>query len=157
MSNPFKVVGKSAPQAASIQLDVPANEARRSPRRAYDRPIGILLHGTYKVYRALQLGEGGLAFATDKKMDVKPNAEGEIKDHLVVSIILPGVLEAIVTRAEITYQNVSGRDFHYGVQFLEMPLHVRRIIRNYVTAKTQEEAEQEILARDAGKTGIGNH
>ena len=147
MANPFKVVRKT------VQAETHLSESRRSPRRAYERPIGVLLHGTYNVFRALQLGEGGLSFTADKKMSVNPDSNGAVKDRLVISIILPGVAEAIVTQAEIAYENSVGhKGYNYGVQFIEMPLHVRRIIRNYVTAKTQEEAERELEARIAGST-----
>lgn len=112
-------------------------ETRRSPRRIYKRPVGILCAGRYDVEQASQLSEGGLLFRSEKEFSVH--------DQVVASLILPsgGV---VVARGEVIYEKPepgSKRIKQYGVKFAALGLHLRRWIRNYVSAKTQAEAEAE--------------
>jgi hypothetical protein len=109
-------------------------ESRRTPRRQYHRSIGVLCQGSYQVLQAVQLSEGGMLFASTSQFTEK--------DQVVISLIIPGG-GAVVARGEIIY-NIA-KDKSYGVKFAPLPLHLRRLIRNYVTAKTQEEAEQELM------------
>jgi hypothetical protein len=104
---------------------------RRSPRRVFKRPVGVLLHGEYRVCQAHQLGEGG-ALVT---------IEGDIPrgTKVVISIFVPGGGFALI-QAEVLYKVGAG----YGVRFAQLPLAQKRFIRNYVSAKTQEEAEDEM-------------
>ena len=112
-------------------------ENRRTPRRIYQRPIGILLHGVYDVFQGLQLSEGGLLFRSEKMFAVK--------SQIVATLVMPGG-GVIVTRGEVIYARPdSGRTQQFGVKFTSLPLHLRRVIRNYVTAKTQAEAEAEAV------------
>ena len=67
-----------------------------------------------------------------------------VKDVVVISIVIPGG-HCIVTRAEIIYvkDGLRGMPVEYGVKFALLTLPLRRQIRNYVSAKTQAEAEME--------------
>ena len=109
---------------------------RRAPRRIFSRAIGVLLHGKYVLVQALQLSEGGMLFESKTPFAVK--------DIVVISIVIPGG-HCIVTRAEIIYMKdaVRGMPVEYGVKFEPLTLPLRRLIRNYVSAKTQAEAEAE--------------
>lgn len=110
-------------------------DMRRTPRRVYERPIGLLRHGEYNVVEALQLSEGGMLF------QVKPKFE--IKDHIVATLILPSG-GAVVARGELLYELPTTEGMRkYGVKFIDLGLHLRRWIRAYVSAKTQAEAEKE--------------
>lgn len=114
---------------------------RRTPRRVYSRPVGLLRHGEFCLVQALQLSEGGLLFHSPLQFAV-----GEA---IVLSIIVPGG-SSVVVRAEIIYvkpaQPASLGQLQYGVKFAPLTLPLRRLIRIYVTAKTQAEAEAEQFA-----------
>ena len=118
------------------------SEARRTPRRVYFRPIGVLVHGKYGVQQALQLSEGGMLFQTRQNL--------EVGNLIVATLILPNG-GCVVSRGEIIYlKPAQGSSFHqYGVKFPSLPIQLRRLIRNYVTAKTEEEAVKE-LGEDTG-------
>lgn len=109
-------------------------ENRRSPRRVFRRPVGILLHGNYQVCKALQLGEGGMMAIID--------AEIPQGTKLVATVFLPGGGYALL-QAEILYGVDTPEGRSYGMKFEEVPLAQKRHIRNYVSAKTQKEAEEE--------------
>jgi hypothetical protein len=116
----------------------PGIAARRTPRRVFNRPIGILYHGEYTPVRAWQISEGGLLFSSPQKL--------VIHTSIVLTVLVPGA-PGIVARGELIYQkpqpgNKIG-DPQFGVKFENLPLHLRRVIRNYVSAKTQAEAEME--------------
>ncbi len=65
-------------------------------------------------------------------------------DKIVVTAILQGS-ESLIVSAEVLYEAKSTKGMHsYGVRFIDIPLNKRRMIRNYVSAKTMEEAELEV-------------
>lgn len=110
-------------------------ESRRTPRRVYSRPIGVLNRGVYQVARGHQLSEGGMLISTTESL--------KVHERVVVTLVMPGG-DNVVARGEIIYMNPGeGGRPHYGVKFTELPLPTRRLIRNYVAAKTQAEAESE--------------
>ena len=114
-------------------------DSRKSPRRAFNRPVGILVNGHYLVVEALQISEGGLL--------VTSYVELSIKESIVVTLLLPGGGHA-AARAEILYRKKpteKGQPAAFGLQFINLPMMKKRIIRNYVAAKTQEEAERDLL------------
>jgi hypothetical protein len=110
-------------------------DSRRSPRRTFQRPIGLLVQGEYTLAEAAQISEGGMLILSEYEL--------ALKDLIVVTLLLPDGGHA-VARAEILYRRKPtepGGPAAFGLQFLNLPLMKRRIIRNYVAAKTQEEAE----------------
>jgi hypothetical protein len=123
------------------------SDSRRSPRRTFQRPVGLLVQGRYAVAEAAQISEGGMLILSSSEL--------ALKDLIVVTLLLPDGGHA-VARAEVLYRRKPtqpGGPAAFGLQFLNLPLMKKRIIRNYVAAKTQEEAEidqqQEIIT--AGK------
>lgn len=100
----------------------------------FHRTIGVLYRGRYTVVQAVQISEGGLLFTSREKRDVK--------SPIVLSLLVPGGF-SIVARGELIYEVKNGSGFNYGVKFYSLGFHLKRIIRNYVSAKTQAEAEQE--------------
>lgn len=120
-------------------------ENRSSPRRAFRRPVGILFRGRYEVIQGLQISEGGMLIESDFGMTAK--------DRLVVSIILPGG-DSVIARAQVVYlMNRDGKRTSqaFGLQFVDLELPKRRLIRNYVAAKTEMEAEIEAEFKPAEK------
>ena len=111
-------------------------EARRTPRRVFLRAIGLLRHGEYILVQALQLSEGGMLFQSPVQFAVG--------DAIVLSLIIPGG-SSIVVRGEVIYSKPGQGPIEpqYGVKFAPLALQPRRLIRIYVTAKTQAEAEAE--------------
>lgn len=95
----------------------------------------MLLGGEYEVVKALQLSEGGMLISTSRKRALRSN--------IVLTLLLPGG-SCVIARAMLIYDNQStDSDFQYGVKFLDLDIPRRRLIRSYVTAKTQQEAENE--------------
>jgi len=112
-------------------------ESRRTPRRVYQRPIGILCQGAYFLAQAHQLSEGGLLFSSDRIFTAG--------DLIVISLVMPDG-GSVVVRAEVIYERPGKRGSppQYGVRFQSLHIPQRRQIRNYVAAKTQKEAEAEL-------------
>lgn len=111
----------------------------RAPRRYYDRPVGLLYRGAYFVCRGLQISEGGMLVGIDLAL-----TRG---DQIVVAIILPSG-RGVVARGSILYsrKHESGLPA-YGLQFVGLDVADRRTVRDYVSAKTREEADRETASR----------
>ncbi len=83
----------------------------------------------------MQLSEGGLLFLSDSRF-----SNGE---SIVATVLLPGGV-GILFQGEIIYGRPGPNGtFQYGVKFKTVAIHHKRMIRNYVSAKTQREAEAE--------------
>lgn len=124
---------KSFTKVSPIQMSVnPSSDPstnRRTPRRSYERLVGILCHGHYSVEQAVQIGEGGM-------MIVLPT-ELKAGDLILITLIFPKTLETLVGRAEVLYkgEKVSNDRVHTGVKFLNLATIKRRAIRDFVSAK----------------------
>jgi hypothetical protein len=109
---------------------------RKSPRRAFRRPIGALLHGEYSVTQARQLGEGGMLLQWEHSL--------KVGEQFVVTFILTD-MTYVVVRAEVRYSAPSkhpGQPPFYGCQFINLPFEKKRAIRQYVADKSEREAVQ---------------
>jgi Tfp pilus assembly protein PilZ len=92
--------------------------------------------------QAVQLSEGGMLFQSSESFAVG--------DAIVLSIIVPGG-SSVVVRGDVIYSRPAptsanageARELQFGVKFAPLTLPLRRLIRIYVTAKTQAEAEAE--------------
>lgn len=108
---------------------------RRSPRRVFSRPIGVLCDGHYKLVQAIEISEGGIRFVSETQF--APN------EKVMFTIVIPGGASVIVRGLILRESDGPNRSYMYGCQFNDLGLHQRRAIRSYVSAKTQEEAEVE--------------
>jgi c-di-GMP-binding flagellar brake protein YcgR len=107
----------------------------RSPRRVFNRAVGILRDGKFELAQALQISESGMALVTPHALAVG--------SRLVITLVIPSA-EGLVLRAIVVAErDPVGNMRTYGIQFSSMHLHERRMIRSYVSAKTQAEAEDE--------------
>ena len=108
----------------------------RSPRRIYGRPVGLLVRGAYFTCQGMLIGEGGILVDLDVAL--------RIGDRVVLSLLLPTGHSACL-RGEIVNFHPRGQagSARYGVRFVDIELRDRRLIRNYVSAKTREEAASE--------------
>lgn len=111
--------------------------ARRTPRRPFPRPVGVLVSGHYEVLRARQLSEGGISlflgeFGSRLRIKVE---EVQVGQKLCVTFLLPSG-ESLCLGGEVIYHDAeSGPGLHIGVKFGTVPLHQRRLIRAYVSSK----------------------
>ncbi len=109
---------------------------RRTPRRIFEKNVGFLFRGIYDLTQGLQISEGGMLVCLPE--------EHQIGENLVVSFFFSGLGFAVI-RSEIIYKHP--REFYgmpaYGLKFRDLHMHHRRYIRNYISAKTQAEAEVE--------------
>lgn len=109
---------------------------RRHPRRNLTRGVGVLCAGRYSVGQAHEISEGGMMFR------VAPGAEGEplkAGQSVVLSFQIPN-RDFVTLTAEILYKV---KDQSYGVKFLNISFERRRMIRDYISNKSIEEAKQE--------------
>lgn len=110
---------------------------RRTPRRVFRRPLGVLCHGVYEVREAQQLSEGGLLFHSGEAYDMHAN--------VVVSLIIRGS-DCISVIGTVIYSLPTAEGVKaYGVRFSNISMTQRRLIRNYVSAKTLAEAQVEAV------------
>lgn len=102
--------------------------------------VGVLLQGKYEIAQSTQIGEGG--------MMIKPNQPLKEGDLLVVSFMVPH-RGFIIVRARVQYlmkEAITNKN-QYGLQFLNISFEYRRMLRDFISAKTEEEALQEGLFR----------
>ena len=114
-------------------LDPVAN--RKTPRRTYERLVGVLHKGKYFLQNSLQISEGGM-------MIELPNYVKR-GDFIVVSFILPTSLETVNGRAEVLYlQKVSDKLSKVGIKFINLDTIKRRAIRDFVSSKQFKDVPQ---------------
>lgn len=104
---------------------------RRVPRRTFEAPVGVLLHGKFQIERAFQMGEGGMMISHSMAL-----AEGT---QLVVSFYLSSdkmVMVRGIVRSIVKAQGSSPE--RYGLEFLNLGFQYKREIRNFVAAATQD-------------------
>ncbi len=108
--------------------------ANRSPRRVFNRAIGLLRDGKFELAQALQISENGMSFVTPLAL--------KAQSRVVITLVIPGSDGLVVRGHVVSEREPIGKMRTYGIQFGTLELHERRMIRSYVSAKTQAEAEQ---------------
>lgn len=135
-----------------------SKSSRRTPRRLYRRPVGILVGGRYEVPFGIQLSEGGLLIDTVDASGRERFTADElgVGQRLTVTMILP-TGSSMVLRGSVIYHEDSGSARPSGranannvaasangtaiaIKFDSVPLTQRREIRNYVSSKPVNEA-----------------
>lgn len=110
---------------------------RRTPRRQFDRPVGVLFKGKYQIIKAVQISEGGVLL----------ELPGHIKvgDHLLMNLILKADRGYAVSRGEVLYVNedVSDGFKRMGIKFFDLSSRHKRFIRDYIASKSEEEISKE--------------
>lgn len=136
--------------------------ARRTPRRSYRRPVGILMGGRYVVVEGRSLSEGGVLFSLrDLKGELQIRLDDfQIGTSVAVSLILPAGPVMVLRGAVIYHQDeaedgnqsaarrvsaaaISGPTKAIGIKFYIVPILQRREIRNYVSQKRAGELDVE--------------
>lgn len=106
---------------------------RRVPRRAFESPVGVLLHGEFTVERSFQVGEGGMMISCGRKI-----ASGQ---KLVLSFYLPSDVTIIVRGIVRNVVPVDGTlPERYGIEFINLDFQFKREIRNFVASASGTEA-----------------
>jgi len=137
-----KVPIPKASTQKSSRVDSGTRKGRRTPRRVFSHPVGVLCRGVFEVVQAEQLSEGGVGFLIGSLVEGQYPASAKV----VISMILPGGA-MVVTRGVILEPNVDSQPGRIAVKFSEMSLQLKRRIRSYVAAKTKEEAEVEAVTQ----------
>ncbi len=108
---------------------------RRYPRRFFHRRISILVGGSYFLGEGREIGEGGMLIEVSSSIK-----QGR---YIVVNFIMPST-GFIVVKAEVRSIREAGDQFHIGLSFVNLPYNGRKGIREYIAAKTEEEAKEEM-------------
>lgn len=110
---------------------------RRFPRRRYMQKIGILYKGKYHLGSGLEIGEGGLKLYSDHEFE---NGGKAVLSFLISAEVY------IVVIAEVRYHlgPKNGDPESFGFQFVDIAFDKKRAIRDYIAAKTEVEAEEEL-------------
>jgi hypothetical protein len=124
--------GKSAASMGLQQLYNEVQTERRLPRRQIDLTVGLLVGGQYFLAKAREIGEGGVLL----------EAPVALKEHqaIVLTIRIPGVLK-VVLKAQVIYKldpKEPGSSLQYGAAFGKIDFDVKRQIRNYVAAGSDD-------------------
>lgn len=107
---------------------------RRVPRRAFEFPVGLLVHGTYTVERAYQIGEGGMLLSC---------SSGELSagTQVVASFFMPTASTVIVRGVIRNVEPAKDRQpARYGIEFVNLEFQYKREIRNYVASASVSDA-----------------
>ncbi|MCB0394421.1 MAG: PilZ domain-containing protein [Bdellovibrionales bacterium] len=110
---------------------------RRYPRRQFKHKVGVLYRGHYLVGDAWEIGEGGIRFSTDHKLEA---------ESVVVLSFLVSTEVYVITKGQLRYQSPPKEDgrITFGFQFLDIAFDKKRAIRDYIAAKTEAEAAREL-------------
>jgi hypothetical protein len=107
-----------------------------------------MVRGHYVVLDGKSISEGGVLGALGDREDHSTSSRMAIEElpvnaRVTASIILP-MGPTLVLRGHVIYQEGDASIGHsIGIKFEAVPLHHRRDIRNYVSAKQAGEAEIE--------------
>lgn len=106
---------------------------RRVPRRQFESPVGLLVHGTYQVERAFQVGEGGIMVSSGTPL--------EMGHELVASFFLAG--KTVIVRGIVrnTLPAKGNLPIRYGLEFVNLEFQYKREIRNFVASASNMEGE----------------
>jgi hypothetical protein len=146
MVSPLKVVPIVPTKDAAAPAKSAAN--RRTPRRIFRRPVGVMVRGHYVVLDGRSISEGGLLVALGDRGDHSSASrmsldELPVEARVSVSIILPAG-STLVLRGKVIYQEGDEAIGHsIGIKFEAVPLQQRRDIRIYVSSKEAGEADLE--------------
>lgn len=96
---------------------------RKHPRKAFSKAISFMLAGRSGIGNGVEIGEGGLSFSTNTKM--------EVNDKLVMNFFLS---DKDFFSVRVTLLNVlnSAKTYTYGVSFDDVSIALKRQIRAYV-------------------------
>ncbi len=96
---------------------------RKYPRKSFQKALSFMCDGAASIGNGVEIGEGGLSFSTDTKIDVNKkmivNFFLSDKDFFSVRVTMLNVLS-------------STKNFTYGASFDDVSIALKRQIRAYV-------------------------
>ena len=108
-------------------LDSDSELNRKYPRKAFRKTISFMSEGKSSTGNGVEIGEGGLSFVSEIKIDVSKkiimNFFLSDKDFFSVRVTLLNVVN-------------STKSFTYGVKFDDVSIALKRQIRAYVARTT---------------------
>lgn len=104
---------------------------RKYPRRAFRRRVSVLVGGHYFLADGEEVGEGGMAFASDETIE-----EGA---HVIVNFRIPGGDFVSLRGCVKSHVGQSGANI-YGIAFENIAFSHKRQIRAYVSSRGLTEA-----------------
>ncbi len=107
---------------------------RKYPRRAFNKSVGILFQGEYFICTAGTIGEGGMLLYLPKPL--------EIDQQMLLSFQIPGG-DFISLRGDVRGAQGESTEFGipFGIRFINMTFNHKRMIRNFVSDRTESEVE----------------
>lgn len=100
---------------------------RKYPRKSFRKVISIMHDGKASIAHGIDIGEGGLSFSVDEKM--------EAPQKIIINFFLSDK-DFFSVRVSLlnTFKMASG--FSYGVSFDDVSIALKRQIRAYVARTT---------------------
>ena len=103
-------------------------EERKFPRRHFDRNLGVLFQGQYKVCSGFDIGEGGLSFMAEEQFPEDAIA--------VVNFQVPGGgFTSAIVHIRRSVRSSSSDQFVVSCTFRDVSFEIKREIRTYVSAR----------------------
>ena len=99
------------------------NPRRKYPRKSFRKVISIMHDGKASVAQGIDIGEGGLSFAIDEKM--------EAPKKLIINFFLSD-RDFFSVRVSLLNTFKQAQGFTYGVSFDDVSIALKRQIRAYV-------------------------
>ena len=100
------------------------SDRRRYPRKAFKRVIGVLYYGDYQLSQVTEKGEGGLQLSA--------SAPYRVDDQILMSFFINADTFVAVRGIVRNQFQRAKTERACGVEFIDLPLNVKRIIRNIV-------------------------
>ncbi len=113
-------------QPNSANLTKASIKERKFPRRSFQKKIGILCAGEYFLGQAVDLGEGGISFLTDRVMNQDQGA--------IISFQIPSG-DFVFVKSSVNTTHRIENHFRVGMAFHSLDFSCRRQIRLYVSGR----------------------
>ncbi len=114
----------------------PNSNAKRFPRRLYERPVGVLCDSKYTMEFSVNVGEEGMLVRSSRHLKEGQNVLLNFWMDKFGYIIIPAQIRW-VKDAE------GSKDQFFGLLFLKVSFDCRRALRTFIAAKPKEELELE--------------
>lgn len=113
---------------AAAKAEIEGKSRRKSPRRPFQRGIGVLSAGHYLLAQGHEIGEGGIAFIANENLQ-----EGTA---VVLNFQIPnGAFVSTICEIRSVKQNADGGYVH-GCLFRNIKFEHKREIRTFVSARS---------------------
>ncbi|MCB0347502.1 MAG: PilZ domain-containing protein [Bdellovibrionales bacterium] len=126
------------------EVVAPGLARRRFPRRIFRRNVSLLCEGKYYIGIGNEIGEGGMLIETDQSIEMSEGATW------LINFLLPSTGICIV-KAEVRSSREKDGKYYYGLLFTNLDYDGKKGIREYISAKSEKESEEERRLLTANK------